>query len=186
MLLPPLPFSVVLQKSLLSMRRSSMARAASAARVWQNWADLVRAALGTHLLVALAVSADEATSSAGFRAFMLQAALLSLCVLVQTVRFGISPQLVAPIFYLCGVVLALGGPIHGVFAVAVGWLFAIGGKNLAYHLPAAAVSLLAAGAVLGLDTRLLLACGLLLMPLILSWLFRKRLLFAAMVPAPAA
>jgi hypothetical protein len=36
-----------------------------------------------------------------------------------------------------------------------------------------------------LDTPMLLACGLLLLPLVLSWLFRKRLLFAAMVPTAA-
>ena len=71
---------------------------------------------------------------------------------------------------------------QGAFAVVVGWLFAIGGKNLSYQLPAMAVALAAAGYVLGLGPILMLNCALILLPLILGLLFRKKLIFAASVP----
>jgi hypothetical protein len=93
-------------------------------------------------------------------------------------------QILAPIFYLCGMTLMFGDILQGAFAVVVGWLFAIGGKNLAYQLPAMAVALAAAGYVLGLALPLLvLNCLFIFVPLVLSIAFRKRLLFATAAPA---
>ena len=71
----------------------------------------------------------------------------------------------------------------GLFAVGVGWLFAVGGQNLAYQLPAMAVAAAVAGYVLGPPGPLLLNCALILVPLLLSILFKKRLWFAASAPA---
>jgi hypothetical protein len=87
-------------------------------------------------------------------------------------------QILAPIFYLSGLTLVLGGFHQGVFAVVVGWMFAIGGKNLAYQLPAMAVALVAAGSVLGLGLPLLLNSALILLPLLVAAFSRKRLVFA--------
>lgn len=103
---PPMPFSGTFQKSLRSFQRRNIVSFADAIRVWQNWIDLARGA--------------------------------------------------------------------------------IGGRNLAYQLPAMLAALLSAGYVLGLDLRLVLACGLILLPMILSALLRKKLHFAAVPPTLAS
>jgi hypothetical protein len=189
LLLPPAPFSAGSQKSFMSLRRSKFADAFAAARVWQNWLDFGRAAVGVYLLTQHAILADRSKPGSEIQSLAVQAAVLGLVLLVQTIRVFRTVQLLAPIFYLSGLTLVLGGDLlrdlylQGIFAVAVGWLFAIGGKNLAYQLPAMAVALAAAGYVLGLGLPLMLNCGLILLPLVISTLFRRRLLFVAITPA---
>jgi hypothetical protein len=189
LLLPPAPFSSGVQKSLFSLRRNQFADALAAARVWQNWLDLVRAAAGVYLLTQYAIVTDGQTPAGEMQAVLVKAGILTLVLLAQTVRRFRTVQLLAPIFYLSGLTLVLGGDpfrgdyyMHGVFAVVVGWLFAVGGKKLDYQLPSMAVALAAAGYVLGLRIPLLLNCALILMPLVLGALFRRKLLFAASTP----
>ena len=139
----------------------------------------------------------NAPSGSELKALVLSGAVLGLVLLVQTVRKDRTVRLLAPVFYLCGVTLMMGGfeshnifqmripiplPLSGAFAVMVGWLFAIGGKNLSYQLPAMAVAVAVAGYVLGPMVPLMLNAGLILFPIVLSLLFKKRLLFAAAVP----
>jgi hypothetical protein len=186
LLLPPIPFSAGFGKSLLSLRRNSLANAVAALKVWQNWIDFARAAIGVYLLTQVALTADPKQPDSEFKVLALQAAILGAVLLAQTVRWIRKVQLLAPVFYLCGLTLILGGwpPLQGAFAVAVGWLFAIGGKNLTYQLPAMAVALAAAGYVLGRDLLLMLNCALILFPPILGLLFRRKLIFAASVSTP--
>jgi hypothetical protein len=190
LLLPPAPFSSGVQKSLFSLRRNQFADALAAARVWQNWLDLVRAAAGVYLLTQHAIVTDGLTPGAEMQALAIKAGILILVLVAQTVRIFRTVQLLAPLFYLSGMTLVLGGNVlhpdyyyQGIFAVVVGWLFAIGGKQLAYQLPSMAVALAVAGYVLGLGVPLLLNCALILIPPILGTLFRRKLLFAASTAA---
>jgi hypothetical protein len=180
LLLPPLPISESLRRALLKVR--SLPSAMGAVRFWQNWVDFVRAGLGVYLLSEWAITVDPAQSGAELRALALKGVILAVVLLAQTVRLVRTVQILAPLFYLSGLTIVLGDYLQGCFAVAVGWLFAIGGKNLTYQMPAMAISLAVAGYVLGLDTPLLLDCVLIFLPLVLSLLFRKRLLFLATPP----
>jgi hypothetical protein len=178
LLSPPLPYSAGLQRSILKFR--SLPSAFAALRLWQNWVDLARAGLGVYLLTVLAIKVDVREPGAEFEALGIEALLLGLTILVQCVRILRTVQVLAPVFYLSGLTLTMGGDyLQGSFAVVVGWLFAIGGKNLNYQLPAMAAALAAAGYVLGLDNHLYLNCALIFLPFVLSIVFRKRLLFAA-------
>jgi hypothetical protein len=191
LLLPAAPFSATFQKTLLSMRRNAAANAAGAAFVWQNWVDFARAAIGVYLLTQHAVVADSRQPEAELQSLVLKSSILGVVLLVQTVRMFRTVQFLAPIFYLCGLTMVMGGDgygefyIQGLFAVVVGWLFAIGGQNLSYQLPTMAVALAAAGYVLGYGVPLMLNCAFLLVPSFLATLFRRRLLFVTNSLAPA-
>jgi len=78
----------------------------------------------------------------------------------------------------------LGGYVAGGFAVFVGWLFAVGGRNAAYQLPIMGVALGIAGSLLDFNFRLVLACGLIFVPLFLSFMAQQQLAFVAREPAP--
>ncbi|MFO1496852.1 MAG: hypothetical protein U1G07_00390 [Verrucomicrobiota bacterium] len=185
LLLPPIPLSAAFQKSLVKSRRKSLGSVSAVARVWQNWVDLVRASLGTLVLTQSSVQADPLQPVAEYQALGLYAAVLGVGVLVQTIRMLRTVQILAPVFYLSGITLALMDPVQGLFASAVGWLFAVGGKNLAYQMPAMTVALAVAGYVLGLGPLLALNCGLILFPQVMSLLFRRRLLFVTSAAVPA-
>ena len=185
LLLPPIPFPADIRKTL---RRRNVTDLWAAARLWQNWVDLIRAALGVYILTELAVVvADSNKAGAEFNALALRATVLGLVLLTQTIRMFRNVQFLAPVFYLCGLTLMLGGmqSWSGAFAVGVGWLFAVGGQNLSYQLPAMAVAVAVACPVLGPRDPLMVNCALILIPLILSLLFKKRLLFASCMPAEA-
>jgi len=183
LLLPPVPLSASL-RNFLKSRRNASASVRSLLAIWQNWADLIRAALGTYLLTELAVEVDRGVKGAATKALMLQAAVLGVVLLCQTVRFGRGARLVAPVFYLCGYTVVLGGYVAGGFAVFVGWLFAVGGRNAAYQLPIMGVALGIAGSLLDFNFRLVLACGLIFVPLFLSFMAQQQLAFVAREPAP--
>lgn len=184
LLLPPLPFSADLQKVLLSSRRRTFVTPAAAARVWQNWVDLARATAGAYLLTE-GVTADPNLHAAELNELLMEGLILGVALVPQTVRLMRTVKILAPIFYLCGLTLVLGNWPQGAFAVGASWLFAVAGKNMSYQLPAMAVALLVAGLVLGLGLPLILGCSLILLPLVLSILFKKRLLVAARLPAAA-
>ena len=178
LLVPPLPLSASLRRFLKS-RRNPTASLRSLLRTWQNWVDLLRAGAGAYLLTEFVVQMNPEIPESGTKALVLEGAVLGLALLFQTVRLGQGVQLVAPIFYLCGFTVALGGYAAGGFAVFVGWLFTIGGKNPVYQLPIMGVALLAAGYLLDLNLRLLLACGLIFVPLVLAFLSRRPLSLVA-------
>jgi len=191
LMVPPTPLPADFRKAL---RRSNVNHPEGVAWVWQNWWDLVRAALGVYFLMQHAIVGDGQLG-ADDKALVLQTVVLGVVLLAQIIRMLHTVQLLAPVFYLCGMTLMLGGfdssffhiplPISGAFAVGVGWLFAIGGKNLGYQLPAMAVAVAVAGCVLGPPLPLMVNCGLILFPMLLSVLFKKRLWFAASAPAGA-
>jgi hypothetical protein len=179
LLLPPLPFSTAQQKCLSSSRRRTAVTPLAATRVWQNWVDLIRAAAGTWLLsngVQSAPDVDMARLSESVTEGLLLGAALTL----QTIRMmNHHLRFVAPVFFLCGVTLVLGGWPQGIFAVGASWLFAIASHNMMYHLPGMAGALLMGGLVLGMSLPLALNCGLILAPVVLALLLKKRLTVAA-------
>ncbi len=181
LLYPPLPLSPALRKMVLSPRRNASARASSMALCWQNWVDLARAGVGAFLLSQWAFQVEAGVPGAAAKALFFQALALVPAIILQMIRMGREVQLVAPVFYLCGVVLAFGGYVEGGFAVFVGWLFAIGGNRPAYQLPLMAAALVAGGYVLNsaLSLPSALACGLICLPLMMTFLLQKPLAFVA-------
>lgn len=178
LLLPPLPFSPAQQKCLSSSRRRTAVTPLAATRVWQNWVDLLRAAAGTWLL-ANGVQSQPDVDMARLNEAMTEGFLLGAGLALQTVRMMGHIKFLAPVFYLCGVTLVLGGWPQGAFAVGASWLFAVAGQNMLYHLPGMAGALLIGGAVLGLSLPLAMNCGLIIAPVIVASLLKKRLCVAA-------
>jgi hypothetical protein len=178
LLLPPMPMPAALRKTLVSSRRPVVPNPLHAAYLWQNWVDLLRAALGVFILTQAAILPDPEVEGGQFRCFVVIGSLLGCGLLLQTIRIGVQAQFLVPVFYLCGLTLVLPGIAQGAFGAGVGWLFAVAGKNLAYQVPAMALALIAAGFVLGHNIFLLLNFALILLPLVISVLFTKRLQFA--------
>ncbi len=149
-------------------------------RAWPNWLDAARAGAGTYLLTGPALTVDPQAAGAEFTALCVRFGVLALGLLIQTVRFKTEVVFLSPIFYLCGLTLVLPGYEVGGFAVFVGWLFAAGGKNPAYQLPAMGVAAAAGGYFLsGLNLPLMMAVALIFLPPVLGQLFRKPLVFVA-------
>jgi hypothetical protein len=184
LLLPALPLSASVRKYLHS-RLNSTTSLGFLLRAWQNWVDLIRAGAGVYVLKEYAIHIDPAIKGAGTQALVVEGALLGIVLLFQVVRLAQGVLFVAPIFYLCGLTLVLAGYTTGGFAVFAGWLFAVGGRNLAFQLPAMGISLAAGGYLLDLSLPLLLNCCLIFLPLLMAFMFQKQLAFVASAPSVA-
>jgi hypothetical protein len=179
---PPPVFSSEIKRVVLSARRNATLKVASLARPWQNWVDLVRASLGTLVLTELAFLPGLA-KNAEKRLVLFQAACLAVVLLFQVMRVDTKTsrpeqrlQLLAPVFYLCGLTLVLSG-LSGVFAVFVGWMFALSSQNPAYQLPVMGVALMAGGYVFGLSLAWMSNVALIFIPFFGAFVLRKRLVF---------
>lgn len=187
LLAPPPLLSSELRRVLISARRNAALRVPSLVRPWQNWVDLARASLGTLVLTHLAILLDP-TKSTRSKPLLLQLVFLAMALLFQVMRVDTRAsrseqklQLLAPIFYLCGITLVLSG-LSGVFAVFVGWVFAISSGNPAYQLPAMGVALIAGGYVFGLSPTLMGNLVLIFIPFFEAFVLRKRLVFVGTEP----
>ena len=180
-LLPTLPLSAS-AKRFLKSRRNATTSLQSVLCTWQNWADLIRATCGVYFLNEMAIRTIPEIKDGGMRALLLEGAILSFVLLFQIVRINQGLQFVAPVFYICGVTVILADYTIGGFAVFVGWLFVIGCGRMIYQLPVMGLALVAAGALLDLNLRLALACGLVFLPLIMSFMYGQELAFVAMEP----
>ena len=112
---------------------------------------------------------------------MLKAAILGIGLLLQVVRVRKKVLFLSPVFYLTGITLVLAGIPTGPFAVFVGWLFAIAGKNPPYQLPVMGIALIVAGYVLGELFKPMFMCNVVLvfsLP-VLGFLFQKPLIFVS-------
>jgi hypothetical protein len=169
-----------LNRRLANRGRLPQSTVASLVGAWMNWVDLIRAAAGTYLLAEFCFTIDSEVRGAGSRALLFRALILLAGVLIQVVRYKRELVFLTPVFYLCGITLVLPGYDKGGFAVFVGWLFAIMGKNPAFQLPVMAVTLGVAGYVLGgLGAPVFLSIGLILCPLVLNFLFQRPQVFLA-------
>lgn len=152
---------------------------------WQNWVDLVRGIVGAYILSEFVLDVDPEVKGAGTKALMLQGCLLGLALVFQTVRVkAVNKEiaLAAPVFFLSGITLVYGGLDAGGFGVFVGWMFAIGGKSPVYQLPAMGVALGGAGYLLGLSLPLIMNCGLVFLPLFISFMAHRPLSYVSNEP----
>src|SRR5689334_6811409 len=107
LMLPPTPYPADFRKAL---RRSNVSNPAGVAWVWQNWLDLLRAAVGVFFLNEWASSVVDANKPGSeLTELGLKAAVLGVVLLAQTIRVLRTVQLLAPVFYLCGLTLTMGG-----------------------------------------------------------------------------
>ena len=144
---------------------------------WQNWVDLFRSAAGAYALLHLSMTIGSKAQGVSMTVFLVKAAVLSLGVLAQTIRFGDGLNFFAPICYLSGLTILLPGYMEGGFACCFGWAFAIGGRNAKYQLPVMGAALAIIAPLLGnLSQMFLLNCGLIFAPLLWPVLLRKRIL----------
>lgn len=185
LLVPPLPVGGSVRRFLRS-RRNPMVKPKHLLGRWQNWVDLVRALVGVYLLMHLAVSIDPDVKGGATRALMVQAGVLGLGLLFQSIRSNNGIVLVAPVFYLSGITLIVGNWDAGGFAVLVGWMFSLVSKSPIYLLPTMVVALGGSGYLLGLSLPLIMNCGLIVLPLGLSFVFHKQLAFLSDEPRSLA
>lgn len=150
----------------------------------RNHIDFFRAALGSVMLlgtfegIEAAVRVEQAVSTeAGRLVTMVQVSVLLVGVLIQVIRYEQRVSLYAPIFYLSGLTVGMCGLYPALFSLVLVWAI-----NLAFLGPGAFLSVhallvLTFGVLFGgLEWRLpFVAAGLLLLPVGLSLLSRRRL-----------
>ena len=145
---------------------------------WQNWVDLVRAGVGVYVLKELSIGLEPSRQEEASTVLLAKTVVLSIGVLIQTVRSGPGLTFVAPIFYLSGMTLMLPGYTEGAFAFLFAWAFTCGTKDPKFHLPIMALALAAAGYCLGgLSQALLFNCALVLLPAFFALFWQRVLLF---------
>jgi hypothetical protein len=144
---------------------------------WQNWADLLRSVAGAYALFYLSMTVETKANGLPMAAFLVKAAVLAFGLMTQTIRFGDGLNVFAPICYLSGLTIMLPGYLEGGFAFCFGWAFAIGGRNAKFQLPVMGAALGIMAPILGnFGQMFLLTCGLIITPLLLPVLFRKRVM----------
>lgn len=148
------------------------------AKVWTNWASLLTAAGGAFLLSGLAIQVDEGAEGVQRIILPIKAGVLGVGILLQMIRFKAEVNLLDPVYYLCGVTLFFYGPISGVFAVVVGWLFALSQNKPGLVLPVAGIALGLAGYLLAESSifNLAINVGGLLAPIFIALLSQKELI----------
>ena len=92
----------------------------SLARTPLNWVDLVRAGIGAWLIQNALSSARSGQDDLALIFLVVQVALISIAVLIQTIRLGRPMRVTGPLFFLSGLALVLCGPLVAGFALALG------------------------------------------------------------------
>ena len=177
LLLPPLP----LRGAIKSGRRPDYSVAlGSMLAAWQNKADLSRAALGAYLLSHHAVLGESGTGNLNARGLVLISAVAGVGLLLQTVRPTRGVQIIAPVFYLSGMMITVSDFATGMFAVFAGWMFAIGSGKIAGQMPVTVLAMAGAGYLFqGPNLGIILSCMLAALPLAVAFMFRLPLLYVA-------
>lgn len=144
----------------------------------RNWLDLLRAVVGGVAICAVAIDVRPDAAPDWLNAvFWARAAILVVAVLIQSLRFEDRLTLFPPVFFVTGLAFGVLGFKPALFALATVWAV-----NLVLPSPAAFLAIyafLAAiyGVLLGDDpAAAILATVLPLLPVVLSVLFRRRLL----------
>lgn len=141
---------------------------------FRNYLDLFRALAGGYSLSQFAFTAGNGDAEQG--AFLAQAVILLVGVLIQSVRFDGRLSFFAPIFYFVGMSVGASGHYTGLFAFAL--VLAINPiiPNPRMFLTAYGLLLLPFGFVFGADLELLgLNAALILLPPLLSLLSKRPL-----------
>lgn len=185
LLLPPIPIKAASKTFALSHRPGYSVALGSMLVTWQNWVDLIRAAMGTYLLAHGAILNEAGTGSPNARGLLLISAMAGIGLLLQTVRYTRGVQLIAPIFYLSGMTITFSDFAAGGFAVFAGWMFAMGASKVIYQMPVTLIALAGAGYLFnGAGIGTILSCMLAALPLVAAFMFRLPLLFVARSPKP--
>lgn len=156
----------------------------------RNYIDLFRALAGGYSLSQFAFTigagAGASAESAELTAFVIQAIILLVAVLLQSMRFDGRLSFFAPIFFFVGMSVGASGHYAGLFAFAL--VLAINPviPNPRMFLTAYALLLLPFGFVFSADWRLLgLNAGLILVPPLLSLLTKRPLVIFTKKPKSA-
>jgi len=171
----PLPYLAGRDQAFSNRARVTSATMSGAFRVWQNWADLIRAAVGVYALMELSIGL-EPNSTDRQLAQWIKLGIIFIGVLLQTIRVG--QGIIAPLFYLTGLTMILPQPPQAAFAIFLAWVFACGVKDARFVLPLLGACLVVATYFLGrLDIIVLFNAGLIFLPVSLALLSRKRQMF---------
>jgi hypothetical protein len=137
-----------------------------------NWIDLTRAALGAFLLAhAVTWNEQNPPDHDTLRWIVVaQGAVLAIGLIVQTIRWVQGVVMVAPLFYLSGLVLAFTDPFIGAVAVAMGWALGISFKKPELVLPFMVAFLVAGFAVTQWSLIGMVFCAVAAIPLLLMYL----------------
>lgn len=143
----------------------------------RNYIDLARAIAGAWLLLNGALVMEDGSNAHTLVALGIQASLLAVAVLSQTIRFDGKASLFAPTFFITGLVVIVGGWPHALFGVLLAWVFSIVLPNPGSFLLMMCVTVYAFGyGFAGLtNPNTLLSCLLIMIPASISFLLRKPL-----------
>ena len=153
----------------------------------RNYIDLFRALAGGYSLSQFAFTLGADADSAELTVFVVQALILLVAVLIQSVRFDGRLSFFAPIFFFVGMSVGASGHYAGLFAFAL--VLAINPiiPNPRLFLTAYGLLLLPFGFVFSADWRLLgLNTGLVLVPPLLSLLTKRPLVIFTKKPKSTA
>lgn len=151
---------------------------------FRNYIDLFRALAGGYSLSQFAFAGD--TDGASMETLVIQAVILLVAVIIQSVRFDGRLSFFAPIFFFVGMSVGASGHYAGLFAFAL--VLAINPiiPNPRLFLTAYGLLLLPFGFVFGADLRLLgLNAGLVLVPPLASLLTKRPLVIFTKKPKSA-
>ena len=149
----------------------------------RNYVDLLRAGIGALAIVGASyidvrLAFVESAGAPAKSVLFAKVAILLVGLLIQTVRYERRRiSFFAPVFYLAGLSLALCGPWAALFAFLLVWAINSMFGNAEAFLFVYGVLLVAFGILFHATTRLLpiAACGLCLVPVLLSLLTRRPL-----------
>lgn len=149
-----------------------------------NWVDILRAAAGTWILGNLAwtitASTPVAVDAARNLALLIQAGVLGIGVLAQTLRFKRGLVVLGPVFYLSGITLVMTGWTTGPFAAVVGWAVGLASRNARAVPGVTGLVLMIGGYFLGgFGPVLFLNLAILALPLLVATLSLRRLILLA-------
>lgn len=150
-----------------------------------NWFDLARAFLGCYLLVELGVTNNTDIGGSSGKVLIIQMGFLLLSVLFQCIRFRKRFLLMGPVFYLCGLTLALAPWSVALTAILAGWLVSFSLKSVIWFF----FIFLAALAITGFISKMVLMnlalnLSVAFFPLGLAFILQKNFYYA--VPYPLA
>lgn len=154
----------------LERRNNSHFRLERMMATWQHWFDLVRAGGGTYFLIQIAVTPNPELESGRFLHLAVIGVVLTLALAIQTIHYKNFIYCTAPVFFAWGICLGLVDLVPAVFAIVFSAIIARMLNHVDLKLPLLAGLLGVVGYLYnGLNFHLILACVLVMVPLILAY-----------------
>lgn len=137
---------------------------------WQHWLDLLRAAAGAWLLTRMALLPNPDSENGALIVLAATGLVLALAVFAQTLHYRNGMYLLAPVFFVWGLLAILVPPVAVVFAVVFGTALARMLNHVDLVFVATAGLLGTVGYLtIGLSPILALACALAGLPVLISY-----------------